>query len=73
MKQYLVQCKDALEKDLPWQLVKTKQYLLKDTNHFSIQDLIDVKNTTLIIKMKAIRDAFEKHIKEDCKVRYYGC
>ncbi|XP_075229350.1 differentially expressed in FDCP 8 homolog isoform X2 [Lycorma delicatula] len=68
MKQYLVQCKDALQQDLPWSLVKTKHYLLKDNEHYSIQDLIEIKNTTLIIKMKAIRDKIEKHIKKDCKI-----
>lgn len=76
MKQYLVQCRDALEKDLPWQLVKDKHYLLKDTSHYSIQDLIDVKNATLINKMKAVRETLEKHIKEDCKVcsgQGYNC
>lgn len=67
IKKYLISCKVALESRLLWQL-GDRFHFIENENTYSLQDLIDLRSGELIQYLNKLRDAFIRHIKNDCQV-----
>jgi hypothetical protein len=45
-----------------------KQHFVENSHMYSLQDLIDVKNKSLVKFLTGIHSTFLKHIKDECQV-----
>ncbi|XP_022694698.1 differentially expressed in FDCP 8 homolog isoform X2 [Varroa jacobsoni] len=68
MKKYLTSCHIAQSKKLLWLLWK-RQHFVENTNMYSMQDLIDLEQGTLLKFLHQVINAFEAHITKECE----GC
>ncbi|XP_024944228.1 differentially expressed in FDCP 8 homolog isoform X4 [Cephus cinctus] len=75
MKRYLVLCPDANTQGLPWRS-GLRTHLVENSGNYSIKDLVDLQNGTLIEEIRAAYDAMASHITELCalcKARGHLC
>lgn len=67
MKVYFMTCRNASNLKL-LRLLEEKQHFVENSHMYSLQDLIDVNNGSLLRFLVTIHVQFVKHIKEDCQV-----
>jgi hypothetical protein len=74
MKEYFMTCREALNQKL-LRLLQDKQHFVENSYMYSLQDLIDVKNDSLLKYLKDIENTFLKHIKEceTCRGKGFIC
>jgi len=74
MKKYLTVCRIAIEEKLLLHLV-SRQHFVDGPNLYSIQDLMDINNGTLLPFLQRINSIFENHIKDCilCKAKGFIC
>jgi hypothetical protein len=69
MKQYIATCRFAMESGLVTRELTWRQHLVHSTDIFSLNDLIEINNVTLLPKVQLIHSMLLNHIKVECKVR----
>ncbi|OXA63877.1 Differentially expressed in FDCP 8 [Folsomia candida] len=67
MKDFFMTCRDAVAQKLLRRLDE-KQHFVESSCMYSLQDLIDINNGTMLKFIEKIHDAFERHIKETCQI-----
>lgn len=67
MKEYFMTCREAINQKL-LRLLDEKQHFVENSYMYSLQDLIDTNNGTLLKFLTDVHDVFLKHIKEECQV-----
>ncbi|KZC14705.1 PREDICTED: differentially expressed in FDCP 8 homolog [Dufourea novaeangliae] len=67
MKRYLVLCSDANSQGLPWKL-GIRTHMIENSGNYSIKDLIDLNNGTLLEEIRAAYDIMRAHITEQCQL-----
>ena len=68
MKGYLVACKTAMKSHL-LQLLQPRQHFVENFDMYSMQDLNDVVNGTLVEWLESVCGKFQSHIMQECE----GC
>jgi len=74
MKKYLTVCRIASEEKLLLSLI-SRQHFVDGPNLYSMQDLIDIKNGTLLPFLQRVTGSFRDHITQCllCKAKGYVC
>jgi predicted metal-binding protein len=72
MKDFFMTCRIAVAQKLLRRLDE-KQHFVETSCMYSLQDLIDVNNGSLLKFMEKIHAAFESHIKQECQVCITNC
>lgn len=67
MKRYLVLCPDANNQGLPWK-IGIRSHMIENSGHYSIKDLVDLNNGTLLEEIRAAYHTMHTHITEQCKL-----
>ncbi|CAK9802496.1 Differentially expressed in FDCP 8 homolog [Anthophora quadrimaculata] len=67
MKRYLVLCPDANNQGLPWK-IGIRTHMIESSENYSIKDLIDLNNGTLLEEIHAAYDTMHIHITEQCQL-----
>ncbi|XP_076228931.1 differentially expressed in FDCP 8 homolog isoform X4 [Nomia melanderi] len=67
MKRYLVLCPDANLEGLPWK-IGIRTHMIENSGNYSIKDLIDLNNGTLLEEVRAAHDTMHAHITEHCQL-----
>lgn len=76
MKDYFRTCREANSKKLLWKL-EHRQHFVETSYMYSLQDLLDVNNGSLLTFLQKIQEEFTTHIKGDgsvdseCKVLWF--
>jgi len=74
MKEYFMTCREAGSQKL-LRLLQERQHFVENSYMYSLQDLIDVNNGTLITYLSSIESTFLRHIKEcvTCRGKGFIC
>ncbi|XP_017875701.1 differentially expressed in FDCP 8 homolog isoform X2 [Ceratina calcarata] len=75
MKRYLVLCPEANNQGLPWK-IGIRTHMIENSGNYSIKDLVDLNNGTLLEEIHAAYDTMHAHITvqcELCKARGHLC
>jgi len=67
MKEYFMTCREASNQKL-LRLLEERQHFVENSYMYSLEDLVDVQNGTLIKFLDGVYSQFVKHIREDCLV-----
>ncbi|XP_076547569.1 differentially expressed in FDCP 8 homolog isoform X2 [Osmia lignaria lignaria] len=67
MKRYLVLCLEASNQGLPWK-VGIRTHMIENSGNYSIKDLVDLNNGTLLEEIRAAYDVMHAHITEQCEL-----
>ncbi|XP_046142212.1 differentially expressed in FDCP 8 homolog isoform X2 [Osmia bicornis bicornis] len=67
MKRYLVLCPEASNQGLPWK-VGIRTHMIENSGNYSIKDLVDLNNGTLLEEIRAAYDVMHAHITEQCEL-----
>jgi len=67
MKQYFMTCREAVSQKL-LRMLDGRQHFVESSFMYSLQDLIDVQNESLVKYLTVVHATFVKHIKEECQV-----
>lgn len=67
MKRYLVLCPEASNQGLPWK-VGIRTHMIENSGNYSIKDLVDLNNGTLLEEIRAAYDVMHTHITEQCEL-----
>ncbi|XP_014240512.1 differentially expressed in FDCP 8 homolog isoform X1 [Cimex lectularius] len=68
MKLYISTCRSSLESGFHKRELEWRRHLVHNTDIFSLDDLNDLHNGQLRMKIESIHSKLKKHIKEDCEV-----
>ncbi|XP_071957898.1 differentially expressed in FDCP 8-like [Antedon mediterranea] len=75
MKSYFLSCRNALDGQLLLQL-KDRTHFVESSNMYSLKDLIDMEQNSLLAELEKIHSSYVVHIKIDCQLcqgRGYIC
>ncbi|XP_075257478.1 uncharacterized protein LOC142349647 isoform X2 [Convolutriloba macropyga] len=67
MKSYFVGCRNASSKRLLL-LLENRQHFVENSHMFSLKDLVDIENKSLLTTFQKIYDLFSNHIRRDCEI-----
>lgn len=67
MKRYLVLCPEANGQGLPWK-IGLRTHMIENSSNYSIRDLVDLNNGTLLEELRAAYDIMHGHITQICKL-----
>lgn len=67
MKRYLVLCPEANNQGLPWK-IGIRTHMIENSGNYSIKDLVDLNNGTLLEEIHAAYDTMHAHITEQCEL-----
>ena len=67
MKKYILICPAAMEAKLLLQL-KGRQHFVESSDIYTMKDLIDIHNDTLLPELAPVHASWAQHIKTDCEV-----
>lgn len=69
MKEYFMTCRDASRQKLLRKL-EEKQHFVENAYMYSLQDLIQVNDGSMVKYLDGIQSLFLTHIKEECQVKF---
>ena len=67
MKSYFIGCRNASSKRLLL-LLQSRQHFVENSVMYSLRDLVDLENKTLLTTLQKIYDLFSNHIRRDCEI-----
>lgn len=67
MKRYLVLCPDANNQGLPWK-IGIRTHMIENSRNYSIKDLVDLNNGSLLEEIRSAYDTMHTHITEQCQL-----
>lgn len=67
MKQYFLDCPDALRTDRLLCQLSERQHFVENSDMYSMQDLIDLANDVLLPEITKIHVNFSQHVRTDCE------
>lgn len=67
MKQYLIICPEANTQGLPWKS-GLRTHMLESSENYSVKDLVDLENGSLVDEIQIAYNAMKTHITESCEL-----
>ena len=67
MKTYFIGCRNASSNRLLL-LLQSRQHFVENANMYSMQDLVDIENKSLIPILDKIHTMFSNHIRRECEI-----